>query len=76
MEEEQASKEMEDYLVTNGTKLLELPHGAIVYDVNGQNVCFSNCLTRTDNPENIRQLIFFPDGHLRYDWEYKGAILL
>jgi hypothetical protein len=24
----------------------------------------------------MRNLIFFPDGHLRYDWEYEGAILL
>jgi len=23
-----------------------------------------------------RQLIFYPDGHLRYDWQYQGAILL
>jgi hypothetical protein len=25
---------------------------------------------------DIRTLIFFPDGHLRYNWEYGGAILL
>jgi hypothetical protein len=24
----------------------------------------------------MRNLIFFPDGHLRYDWELKGAVLL
>ena len=57
-------------------KLLELPHGAIVYDWNGQNICLGNCLTETKNPEDIRQLIFFPDGHLRYSWQYEGAIIL
>lgn len=41
-------------------------------------VCLSTCLTL--NPgrgaDDLRQLIFFPDGHLRYDWRYQGAILL
>lgn len=64
------------YLDTTGSELLRLPHGAIVYDVDGQNVCLSNCLTRQPEAQDIRQLIFFPDGHLRYDWEKPGAILL
>lgn len=59
-----------------GTRLLELVHGAVVYDVKGQNLCLSNCLTRSADAEQIRQLIFFPDGHLRYDWQHPGAILL
>jgi molybdenum cofactor biosynthesis enzyme MoaA len=58
------------------TKLLELPHGAIVYDVNGQNVCLSNCLTGTTDPNDIRQIIFFPDGRIAYDWRYPGARIL
>ena len=28
------------------------------------------------NPDEVRQLIFFPDGHLRYSWVYDGAIIL
>lgn len=63
-------------LNTCGTKLLELPHGATVYDFNGQNICLSNCLTLSSTDEQIRQLIFFPDGQLRYDWQYEGARLL
>jgi hypothetical protein len=59
-----------------GVKLMELIHGATVYDIAGQNICFSNCLTRTpDEKESIRQLIFIAN-HLRYDWVYEGAILL
>lgn len=58
------------------TKLMSLMHGATVYDVEGQNVCLTSCLTRAPEDEDIRQLIFFPDGHLRYDWQYEGAILL
>lgn len=69
-------KDIEDYLKKNGTLLMDLPHGAQVYDVGGQNVCLTNSLTRDTNPDKIRQLIFFPDGHLRYDWEQKGAVLL
>jgi len=55
--------------------LMRLPHGAEIYDIEGQNVCLTNCLT-LPNEDEIRQLIFFPDGHLRYDWSKKGALLL
>ena len=58
------------------TLLLRLPHGGMVYDWYGQNVCLNNCLTGSTDPDDIRQLIFFPDGHLRYDWRYPGAIIL
>ena len=58
------------------TLLMTLMHGAEVYDVDGQNVCLTDCLTRDPSTDDLRQLIFFPDGHLRYDWEYEGAIIL
>lgn len=61
----------------HSTELMRLAHGAIVYDRRGQNICLSNCLTlKPEERDEIRQLIFFPDGHLRYDWCNKGAILL
>jgi len=60
----------------NATRLLTLAHGAKVYDVNGQNISFNSCLTRSDNPDDIRQLIFSSDGHLRYDWIKQGAIII
>lgn len=69
-------EELSSYLEKNGERILELPFGGIVYDVSGQNVCFTNSLTHEKDPEKVRQLIFFPDGHLRYDWERQGAILL
>lgn len=56
--------------------LMTHAHGAQVFDVNGQNVCLTDSLTINGNSEDLRQLIFFPDGHLRYDWQYAGAILL
>lgn len=67
-----------------GTLLLKLPHGAEIYDipvkdidgnVHGQNLCLSNCLTMTPDPESIRQLIYV-NAHLRYDWTHEGAIIL
>lgn len=67
---------LREHLDAEGTRLLELVHGAVVYDLRGQNVCLGNCLTIDPKDERIRQLIFFPDGHLRYDWQYPGAILL
>jgi molybdenum cofactor biosynthesis enzyme MoaA len=68
--------EIKKYVMDNGTPVLKLPHGAVVFDIKGQNVCLSNCLTNDTDPEKIRQLIFFPDGHLRYSWEFPGAILI
>lgn len=64
------------YIEKNSKKLMTFSYGAIVYDFNGQNVCISDCLTIKSETDKIRQLIFFPDGHLRYDWQYKGAILI
>ncbi len=59
-----------------GKKLMTLSYGATIYDFNGQNIATSNCLTIKPETDELRQLIFFPDGHLRYDWQYKGAILV
>lgn len=68
--------DMVSYLNDNGKLLLQSQYGAKVYDINGQNLCLTNSLTSDTNEEEIRQLIFFPDGHLRYDWQYAGAVLL
>jgi len=60
----------------NATLLLELVHGAKVYDYKGQNISISNCLTSSTDPEDIRQLIFYSDGKLMFDWRKKGARIL
>ncbi len=59
-----------------GTLIYRLMHGAAVYDFNGINICISDCLTRGETAEDIRQLIVYPDGSLYTDWELKGSILL
>ena len=64
------------HLQGSGTLLMTLVHGAEVYDVSGQNVCLTDSLTIAPGSEELRQLIFYPDGHLRYDWRYPGAILV
>lgn len=67
------------FLKTEGTELLDLERIGTVYDIYDQNVCLSmplNKYTRDTNPDNGRQLIFFPDGHLKYEWEMGGGILL
>ena len=58
-----------------GTILYKLPHGAIVYDIDGQNFCLSNCLTIQPNLDEVRQIIYV-NGEIIYDWQYRGAILL
>lgn len=66
------------FLEQEGTVLMELAHGALVYDVHGQNVCLSNCLLHSPLQDGglIRNLIFYPDGHIRYDWAHEGAVIL
>jgi pyruvate-formate lyase-activating enzyme len=66
-------------VAAKGTHILTLMNGAHeakVYDVMGQNVCVSDCLTVEPTSDDIRTLIFYPDGRLTYDWQYKGARLL
>ncbi|MEK6970398.1 MAG: radical SAM protein [archaeon] len=65
-----------DYLNNEGHRLMQMEYGATIYDVGGQNVCLTNSLTLQPTTETIRQLIFLPNGHLVYDWQYAGAILL
>jgi len=60
-----------------GIKLMQLPHGGVVYDFQGQNLCMTDCLTMSPSSEDgLRQIIFYPSGKLTYDWQYKGAILM
>lgn len=73
---DQDNCKIERFIRNEGTLLLKLMHGSEVYDYKGQNICISNCLTHSSNTEEIRQLIYFPDAHLRYSWTYEGAILL
>lgn len=68
--------DIRSYLEEAGALLMTLVHGARVYDVGGQNICLTDSLTIDAGSNDLRQLIFCPDGHLRYDWQYKGAILL
>jgi len=63
------------YVHLGGTPLYSLVHGATVYDFKGHNLCISNCLTHEPG-DTLRQLIFFPDGRLYTDWQFKGSRLL
>ena len=70
------SSGLKNWLESYGTHLMDLPHGGSVYDYQGQNVCVTNCLTGSPSPERQRQIIYFPDGRIAYDWRYKGARIL
>ena len=69
--------EIIDYAEANGTVQATPPYGGVIYDMNGQNLCITNCLTRDANPEQeVRQLIYFPDGKLRDNWEENAHVLI
>jgi molybdenum cofactor biosynthesis enzyme MoaA len=53
-----------------------LSYGPPVYDFRGISLSIASCMTETDNPEEVRSLIFQPDGHVYSSWVYKGSILL
>ncbi len=73
--DEQLVVDCNAYLSENGSEILELAHGATVYDIGGQNVCITNCLTVQPRSEEMRQIIFYPDGATRYAWQFAGARL-
>jgi len=73
---EDSIKKINDYIRKEGKRLMTFSYGAEIFDIDGQNIAISDCLTIKPETDEIRQLIFFPDGHLRYDWQYKGAILM
>ena len=73
---QEQKSDITDYVEKHGARLMTLAHGAVVFDLDGQNVCLNQCLTVQPDAEEMRNLIFFPDGHLRYYWQYPGAILL
>lgn len=66
---------IERYLFDHGHKIAEFNYGGSVFDIFGQNVCLTNCLTLDNNSSDFRQAIYYPDGHLRFDWQYNGAII-
>lgn len=72
-EKEEAIK---NWVMKNGTPILSLSHGAVIYDLFGQNICLTDCLTVPVDHDHIRTLIYYRSGLLTYDWQFKGAILL
>jgi molybdenum cofactor biosynthesis enzyme MoaA len=73
--DEKETEKIKKFLGKNGNKLLTSGN-AVLYDINGQNVCLTDALTINPETDNIRQIIFFPDGHLKFDWQFKGATLI
>jgi len=72
-----ACKTLYRYLEMNGAhQLPDLAHEGALFDYKGQNVSINHCLTDTIDPNDIRQIIFFPNGEICYDWKYRGARLL
>lgn len=69
-------KNIDTWLENNGHLLMNIMHGGRVYDVKGQNVCLTDSLTANPSEDDIRQIIFYPDGRLTYDWYHRGAVLL
>lgn len=59
---------MEDY-----PELPQIPGGGRVFDVNGQNFGIGNCVTETTDPNDVRQIIFWPDGRIAHSWQLRGA---
>lgn len=62
------------YFDSLGTRLRRLDWGGIIYDYNGMSVCCAECITDNANLDEPRSYIF--DGkHLRFSWQYPGAII-
>jgi len=55
-----------EYLNDEGHLCYTMPHGALVYEVDGQNISITTCLDTEPN----RHLIYLPSGILTTSWEY------
>ncbi len=79
MLDEEQLREISSFLESTGRICGKLPHGAVIYEVDKQNVCITTGLTddveqnekrTTDAGEyKIRQLIFFAPNILTSSWE-------
>ncbi len=63
------------HLEARGKVVQRFAWGGIVFDVDGQNVCFTNSLTSDDGVDLGRQLIFTPEGKVTDDWQKQGTWL-
>lgn len=77
LEAEQEEAIVRHYLHENRfQRMMTLSHNAVILDVNGQNVCLSDCLNETGENDEIRTLIFYSDGRLTYSWDHDSAAVL
>jgi len=68
---------IKNYVTTHGIFCDALPHGAKIYEVKGQNVCLTSGISDDAGSEELRQLIFFPQGILTSSWvSVNGSRLL
>jgi len=73
--------ELKNLLENKCAIIRKLVHGDTIYSwkdegmEKDQNVAFGSCLTECENENEIRQIIYCSDGHIRYSWQYNGAIL-
>jgi len=70
------------WLEENCSAKRNLAHGAKVYSVQldqGKpevNICLSNCFTPPTKDEEIRQIIWLPDGTITDNWDHEGLVIL
>lgn len=78
LEEEQVAN-IREWVKKAGKHILTIAfgaHAALVYDIEGQNICVSDCLTVDARTDDIRTLIYYPSGRITFDWQYEGAVIM
>ena len=69
-------------LESNSSAKRNLAHGAKVYSIQMEpgkpdvNICLSNCFTPPTKDEEIRQIIWLPNGRITDNWDHEGLIIL
>lgn len=67
--DKEQSASIKKFFDENGHACDKLPFGGTIYDIDGQNACLTTCLDQCENNDDLRNLIFFPDGTLSTSWE-------
>ena len=65
---------------SKGTLVRRNSFGVDVYDYHGLSTAVAlrddTCMSRNTDPNEIRSMILFPDGHIRTSWDLPGSILI
>jgi molybdenum cofactor biosynthesis enzyme MoaA len=73
---QETKDELLDYVESNGTRIMELSAGGMVYDFRGQNLAFIEAFKTKPEEQKIFEISLLSNGIINYNKRYRGAVIL